>query len=48
MFNQIEKEYKKQLKENKFNKFYWSIATILALLTTYFKRKSYIIYIILV
>jgi len=51
MFQEIEKDYKKQLKENKFNTFYWVSATILIALTTVFKNfflnKYYIIYIIL-
>lgn len=51
MFQEIEKDYKMQLKENKFNKFYWISAIILIALTTIFKNffinKYYIIYIIL-
>ena len=50
MFEQIEKQYKRQLKENQFSKFYWINATISILLTIYlknfFKNKVYVIYII--
>lgn len=51
MFQETEKDYKKQLKENKFNKFYRMSATILIALTAKFKKIfiniCYIIYIIL-
>lgn len=52
MFQEIEKDYKKQLKENKFNKFYWTNATILIIMASMFKdffiNKYYLIYIILI
>ena len=52
MFEQLENQYKRQLKETKFNKFYWINAIFLTLLTicfkNFFKNKMYVIYIILI
>ncbi len=51
MFQKLENNYKKQLKEKKFNKFYWISALILIAITTafqnFFINKYYLIYIIL-
>ena len=52
MFEQLENQYKRQLKEIKFNKFYWINAIFLTLLTAcfknFFKNKTCVIYIILI
>lgn len=49
MFKNIEKNYKKNLRENKFNKYYWRIAISLILISSLFKIpdniKPYFIYI---
>jgi len=51
MFQELENNYKKQLKEKKFNKFYWISASILIVITRIFQDffidKYYLIYIIL-
>lgn len=49
MFKNIEKNYKKNLRENKFNKYYWFIAISLMIISSVFKMpnnvKPYFIYI---
>ncbi len=49
MFKNIEKNYKKNLRESKFNKYYWTIALTLMFISLVFKMpnniKAYFIYI---
>ena len=49
MFKNIEKSYKKNLRENKFNKYYWCVAISLIVISSFFKIpnniKPYFIYI---
>lgn len=49
MFKNIEKSYKKNLRENKFNKYYWCVAISLIVISSLFKIpnniKPYFIYI---
>lgn len=51
MLHELENNYKKQLKEKEFNKFYWISTLILLVLTSisqnFFINKYYLIYIIL-
>lgn len=48
MFKTIEKEYKKKLFETKFNIFYWTVALILATISSIFKIQKYVLYIFLI
>ena len=49
MFKNIQRNYKKNLRENKFNKYYWFIAILLMIISLIFKMpnniKPYFIYI---